>query len=340
MGTRQAGAVAGVVILMLAGSAVPVAAAAVDTEPPRLVSMSLSEDRIIIGGLSVEQLTVSVRMTDNVGVAEYYDIGQGHVPYVRFNHRGHTLVNLRLTAGTPQDGVWTGIAAVTSNWSGIAKPDGLYATDSAVNVLSVDPATVIDVPSVHVTSWNHPELKLTISPAVITPPNGYTVTVQGYDRTTGRPWANLPVFADRAVRLDANGRYRYTVPGGEIQVDATAVEVVGERIAGQPQTLISAAYAWPRYRYVVSAAPAATSVPAGTDVAVNGHLYPARAGKEVRLQRLSGTEWRTVNTGVTRSSSRFTITATPPRGTWSYRVYAPGDDHVGNTSAAFALTGR
>jgi hypothetical protein len=43
----------------------------------------------------------------------------------------------------------------------------------------------------------------------------------------------------------------------------------------------------------------------------------------VQLQRLYGRHYRTVATGTVRSTGRFTLTATPPKGLNYYRVLFP-----------------
>ena len=109
----------------------------------------------------------------------------------------------------------------------------------------------------------------------------------------------------------------------------------------QWSTRIGGAGAFARYKFVVSAKPAATAAAAGTNVAVDGQVAPATPGKVVQLQRRHGAEWRTVGTAKTRASSRFTVVATPPGvGTWSYRVYAPGSpNRAGSMSAVFTIRG-
>ncbi|MEU8607926.1 hypothetical protein AB0C29_07985 [Actinoplanes sp. NPDC048791] len=342
------------VALVLAGAPASAAVAAADTTAPALTSITLSRESIDVKGDEVQLLTVNVGLTDDVGVASFDDqaMGTGPTPSLLF---GSQLVPVGLVpgTGTPRNGVWTGVVAVTSDWAATERPVKVFAQDDAGNRLVVDPSTVIDVPAVTVRSSHTPVVALTFSPDPVLPNAALTATVRVTDKGTGEPMRNLPVVLgedntcveDVISRpdgyTDSDGRYRRVYPAGQIYDFITCAWVAGPNVPGQWSTRIGFTNGVARYKFVVSATPASASVPAGTNVNVNGQVVPAVPGQNVQLQRLYGTEWRTVGTGTTRSTSRFTLVATPPGvATYSYRVYVPGDDrHAGSTSATFTIRG-
>jgi hypothetical protein len=95
-------------------------------------------------------------------------------------------------------------------------------------------------------------------------------------------------------------------------------------------------------RVAVSLGSVPASMVAGTVGLVTGNVLPTKAGRPVRLQRLSRTGWTTVSTALIRSSGRFTLLAQPPtRGLFSYRVNKPGDaQNLGATSRSFSVRSR
>jgi hypothetical protein len=330
------------------GAAAPPAVAAADT-PPELKSITLSREDITVSGLNVVLLTVSARLTDDDGVvASPYFPGDPY-PTVYFGNPRVT-VYLQLGSGTVRDGVWTGVAPVTSNWGASEQPTRVSAIDTANNSLSVDPRTVIDTPAVRVHSSNEPVLTFTMTPDPVQLGQPVTRTIRAVNRTTGQPWPRLPIVLTGAdgcgadvnaaanIKTDANGVWRDTVA----DADQNCAWVPAANVPGQYPTRIGYVNAYARYQYVVTAKPAATSVPAGTNVDVTGSVAPAEAGKTVNLQRLYGTTWRTVNTALTGDGSRYTVVATLPRaGAWIYRVQVPAerDNRVGGVSPRFVIRG-
>jgi hypothetical protein len=92
-------------------------------------------------------------------------------------------------------------------------------------------------------------------------------------------------------------------------------------------------------RVNVSVSSRPVSLPARTIGNVEGAVAPVLTGP-VYLQRWSGGAFQTVSSATVGASGSFTLAAQPPKGTWRYRVYQPGDaTHLGNTSAEFAVTG-
>lgn len=94
------------------------------------------------------------------------------------------------------------------------------------------------------------------------------------------------------------------------------------------------------------------TVRVGRSTTVKGSLltpYPSAipgrsetAGHIVRLQRLVGRTWRTVNSAQVRITGRYTLTATPPRrGRHAYRVWFPSPDvRGGRASRVLWITAR
>jgi hypothetical protein len=343
---------ASITLLTLLGFASPASARAADTTPPEVQSISFSRDSVAVSGTQVKLLTVSVHLTDDVGVVEgSLPDGLTH-PYIVLNvPDGYAA--LELGTGTPQDGVWTTVLAVTSDWPATVEPTHLVAADEARNELDVDPRTVVDTPELTVRSTGQPVLTMSFSPDPAPPNSTVTQTIRATNRTTGQPWPELGIavaidnacvegLADRPTGYtNQNGIFQRTLPGNQYVDFLMCAWVTAPNVPGRTPTRIGAIRGMIRYQFVVSAAPASPSVPAGTNVAVTGNVWPVTPGHTVLLQRRYATEWRTVNTGVTRTSSRYTVVATPPGvGTWSYRVVAPaGENRAGGVSPAFTIRG-
>ena len=335
-------------MLITAGLAAP---AKSDTTPPELHSITFSRETVAVSGLQTKLLVVSARLTDDTEVVEQpFFPGQESFPAVRINNR---WVVLSLVSGTKQDGIWTGGVAVTSDWaSGTYEPDQIFARDSSWTLLDIDPSTVIDVPSIEVTSSNKPVLTLTFSPQPAVVGGSLTRTVRVIDRDSGQPLQGVPVTvnydnscAEGDIRspdglTNASGVYNSTFTNSTAALGHCAW-ITSDNIPEQPATIIAPTYLFPNYRWSVTARPASTSVPAGTNVAVTGTLEPDGSGTEVQLQRLTGSTWRTVNRGTTGGENRFSILATPPGvGTYSYRALAPGNpSRTGATSPVFTIRG-
>ncbi|MBY8871819.1 S8 family serine peptidase [Micromonospora sp. PLK6-60] len=73
-----------------------------------------------------------------------------------------------------------------------------------------------------------------------------------------------------------------------------------------------------------------TSFPLGGTVALSGSVAPGHAGQTVYLQRLVSGVWKTQTSKALSSTSGYSFSIKPTaRGTYSYRVYKPGDsDHA------------
>ena len=323
-----------------------------DATPPELHSLTFSRESAVVSGLQTRLLAVSARFTDEEGVLEDPGYNWGDfMPAVRIGQR---MVRLTLSAGTAEDGVWTGGIAITSDWAGgTYRPDLVIARDNWNGLLEVDPSTVTEVPSIEVTSSNKPVLTLTLSPQPAVVGGILTRTVRVTDRATGSPMQGVPVVISYD-NLCVEGNYRtpvgYTNAAGTFATTTTGTAegghcawITSDNVPEQPATAIAPTNVAPTYLWSVTARPAATSAPAGTNVAVTGTLAPYQNSFELQLQRrYPDNTWRTVNRGTTDGDSRFRILATPPSvATHSYRVFAPArrPDRAASYSPVFTIRG-
>jgi hypothetical protein len=339
--------------LLLCGLATAAPAAVADTSPPTIEAIEFNRERMEVNGLDVRLLVVNVHLTDETGVLEWDSVERGHLPAVSIGQYG---VALTLGRGTPQDGWYTGGVAVTSGWPAASRPRQATVMDQVSNEATVDLTTLgIDLPVVTVDNSSRPNLQLIITPNPATVGDAITSTVQ-VTEAAGQAWQGVPVqvrYDNECVeyltsipdgRTNPSGVYTAPpMPAGQTYTFGICALIVSEdNVPEQSPTFIAVTSSAVTYRYKVTAVPADTSVPAGTNVEVNGNLQPAQQGKELELQRrYSDGEWRTVNRGKTRASSRFTLIATPPgAAAYSYRVLAPAEEQrVGATSPVFTIRG-
>ncbi|GAA3349685.1 hypothetical protein GCM10020358_72710 [Amorphoplanes nipponensis] len=334
------------------------ALAEADTAAPEVHSITFAESSVTVSGLETHFVEVRVRLTDETGVQQqdYVPSDQAAGPSVEVDGGLNRYVVLRRVEGTDQDGIWAGSMPVTSAWSGTIEPVGINAIDKTFrNTLDLDPRTVVDTPSLQVQSSHRPMIEMTFAPEPADRTKPVTQRIRAWDNTTGDPWPSLPlqVGSDNScvedagtlsARTGADGIYQRTLNANEAQwLQCAWVTGTARPGVPWPPTMLAVDSAHVRYsRYAVSATPAATSVPAGTNVNVDGNVTPLAVGKTVRLQRLYPDNiWRQVSTGQVRASGRYTVVATPGgQATYSYRVYAPGDAAaVGGTSKVFTIRG-
>ncbi|MFB9360100.1 hypothetical protein [Actinoplanes nipponensis] len=358
MRTSLVAPAAAALVLSLIPAGPALAAPAADTAPPELKSITVATSSVTVSGLQTKLIGVRVRLTDQTGVQpiEYQASQELASPWLKMSAAPNTWVLLRRTEGTDQDGIWTGTIAVTSAWSGAIQPIGIYAMDqTGGNALNADPRTIVDTPTLQVQSSHRPGLDMTFSPEPAVKGKPVTQRIRAWDTSTGKPWANLSVRLSSdsgcvepgnvtPVRTRADGTYQRTLSAAQWQwLQCAWIPGVNQPTMPYPMTIIAADGAHVRtLRYKVTATPAATSVRAGTSVAVNGNVSPLNKGKVMQLQRLYPDKtWRKVSTAKVRDSGRYTLAATPPgKATYSYRVYAPGDTYaVGGISKVFTVRG-
>lgn len=340
-------------VLLTAGLAAP--ATADDNTPPKYDSITFSRSFASVSGLQTELLSVSVHLTDDesgVDIHPFRPAEEGYSPAVRV---GPHWVNLTLGSGTTRDGVWTGGVTITSGWdAGIYKPERIVAYDVAYNRMDADPRTAGGVPSIDVRSSNRPKLTLTFSPDPAIVDGPITRIVKVTDGTSGEPLPGTPVALgyDSVCAEDPSrtptgitnsaGEFRSALPAGTWTYGHCAW-ISTDNVPQQPTTIFLSSFKFPVYQWKVSAAPARTSAPAGTNVAVTGSLVPiAPFGTTVQLQRrYSDNTWHTVNTARTDGNSQYSTLATPPGvATYTYRVFVPAiESRAAGTSATFTIRG-
>src|SRR5690349_1585547 len=167
MRTSLVAPTAAVLVLSLISAAPAFAAPAADTAPPVLHSITFATSSVTVAGIQTKLVGVRVRLTDETGVErrDYQASQELASPWLQMDAPRNQWVLLRRTEGTDQDGIWTGTIPVTSAWSGTIQPVRIRAYDqTSVNVLEVDPRTVVDTPSLQVHSSHRPALDLTFSP--------------------------------------------------------------------------------------------------------------------------------------------------------------------------------
>jgi hypothetical protein len=322
---------------------------------PRLGSITLSQDSVVVSGLQTVPVTIRVRLTAGAGVLAVVGEDGNRSPYVTFGDPGRSRANLTLTEGTTRDGVWSGQVAVTSAWKGPERATALRATDTAGRWLEVDPHVVIQVSSSH-----RPVMSLSFTPEA--PRFGTAVTehVRAFDTDTGLPWPDLPLWlgqgracAERRGtvpgRTDAAGRYQRRLSVAASDSLVNCVYVRGPSLDGA-LTVIASMHSFAMHSYVVRVAPVPASVRAGTEVDVTGTVEPVPAGRDVVLLRRYGRVWRTVGTGKVRgpgagrpgTTGTFTLVATPPgKGAYAYRVVVVSDSFaVGVFSDPFTIRAK
>lgn len=345
-------------VLSLMPAAPALAAPAADTAPPQLHSITFERSSATVSGLATQLVGVRVRLTDETGVApiEYQPSWELASPYLRLNASPNSYIVLRLAEGTDKDGIWTGSLPVTSAWSGDVQPVQIFATDLTYqNRLDVDPRTVVATPSLRVRSSHRPAIDMTFSPEPATAGKPVAQRIRAWDTTTGKPWANLPLwfsFDNGCVepggvvraKTRADGTYQRTLTPFVAQwLQCALVTGTAQPNMAYPPTIIAIDSGFVRYhRFSISAKPAAKSVRARKNVKVTGSISPVVPGKVLQLQRrYPNKTWRKVNTVKVLNNGRYTIVATPPgKGTYSYRIYAPGDTAaVGGTSKVFTIRG-
>jgi hypothetical protein len=356
MRTRLPIAVA-IASLLLIPAAPAVAAPADDGNAPVLTSIALSPTSVTVSGMQTVLVTVTVHLTDQTGVYAGTSGGDAGLilgtPGVYFAGVGEWAF-LELASGTPQDGVWTGPVAVTSKWSGTVRPSLVAAEDENGHRLSVDPGTVVSTPAISVRSSHRPAVRISFSPDPATPGQQVTEYVRVTDSATGQPVSHAPLrlaFDNGCAESTGTpatagffGTYQAVLPAAQATSNLGHCAWVEGADPPRPTpwpVIIASAFVSIRFRYAVTATPARTSAPAGTNVTVTGSIKPP-ANKSIQLQRLSGSTWTTVNTARAGSENgAYTVVATPPgRATYSYRVNAPTDaSNVGGTSKTFTIRG-
>lgn len=375
MSIRSRLALTAIVASLVASGTAAAAPSAAAADGTQIQSITITVgDRTLVGA-QLTSVTVRVHLTDPVGVQSQagamYD-SYWPCPCVAIasfdslGHRwkaspqawGERLISLTLASGTPQDGVWVGRSMLGAINAGFWKPTVIHAgtlvqppqppgeIPDGYDFVSV-PADIATAGTVHVRGDDWPVITLTI-PSTVTP-YGKPFVIGGYAMTarTHRPVPGLRVsaIADQsdpvlheagtATRTTSTGRWAIT------SIDWTpywAVLWAPDRL-GQAVTWVTAHRAHVR-AVILSRTVSATSVRVGRSITVSGKVSPA-AGLAVVLQRYYLGAWRTVyrSTGY-HGTYGYLLLASPPRGSWYYRVRVIGSSELyGTVGPVFVLRG-
>lgn len=334
---------------VIAGTGTASATVTRDAPTTTLVDVQLSRTAVRVSGLGTVRLTVSVHLTDPQGVVESINPEIPHpLPAVTLTRVSrartggaptHASLDLDLTSGTPQDGVWTATTLVPSTYDGTWQ-----VTDVQTGVgdqdLDVDPRDIGIVRTLTVKGTHRPALTTYTDPAAVRAGRG-PVAVKGrvVDADTGRPIRGVRLTlgshdadgcgafgygGDAWTSTDTRGRFTFHARGenGGFCV-ISAFGRPHQLLDPYKDTTLLFARAIPDILPVVTAAADRSRVHVGETVPVRGHAAPADYMYTTRvvLQRLVGRHWRQVGTARIRSSGRYTLQATPRRhGVNRYRV--------------------
>ncbi|GAA1573874.1 hypothetical protein GCM10009742_16060 [Kribbella karoonensis] len=244
--------------------------------------------------------------------------------------------DLKRTAGTIENGTWTGRLNVASTANGTFKVVGVatgpYGGPSADGP-PLDP-TPYSGQTLTVKGTNQPRITAAVSPRVVPWGKPYSITWAVTNSATGKPYGSrIPIGLGVDVpcaeggspmyRTGTNGLITksYTAAAGDL-MNCAHIYTDPYYIAGQWLGVARPA--------IVSAAPAKAAAPVGSIVPVNGSVYHVTLSCPVQLQRLYGaSQWRTVGNARLRTSGRFTLNAQPAyKGLIPYRAYFPACGYV------------
>lgn len=329
--------------------AMPTAAQADPNPDLRVDSVTLNKTSVAVSGLNNAPVTVTVKggydSTSHPDITFYVILertgGSGQL-------RTLLSTNLPRTAGTVQNGTWSGLLKVPSTANGTFKVVGVFAGAYNPGGADTTDPTPYDGPSIAVTGTHLPKISASVIPSVV--PFGPTFKIRWVvtDSATGKPYGTrlkLIIESDNFC-TDYVGPYETDLS----DVDGVVTKLYGSSVANLLHCLLipgdPAAAGWlsffvPRPA-IVGATPSKTSAPVGTLVPVDGTVAGPPVGCPVNLQRLYGaTQWRTVGTANVRSSGRFTLTAQPAyQGQIPYRVSFPAcKNYVAGVSKTFYIRG-
>jgi hypothetical protein len=333
-------------------------------DPPRVLAVSLSASSVAVDGLALAQVTVTTTVQgwpEELHSAFLRRTSSATEPSATYA----MIAVLERSSGSPGSGTYQGTVYVPSsaagNWRVSAVSDAEWNSGSSGAMSTTRDPRADGVPdaALAVHGTHPPRIRLAIDPTPVPyPSTRYTAVATYSDVATGRPLVGRPVVigfdsecaegSPPGQRTDAHGQVRRIIQ------DAHGFLVC----ASAPLPVPAATFQW-RVNYVVMATgatytvrlgakPARTSVERGSSTTVNGNVVavgaePGRAAAadtHVRLQRLVGRTWRSVNEARVTSSGRYHVVATPPsRGRHLYRVWFPSQGRFkGTVTKAFSIT--
>jgi hypothetical protein len=298
-----------------------------------VTAVSLNKSTVAVSGLNTVPVQITVKggydSTDPSDASKTFYVilqrtgGSGPLTYL-------LSTDLPRTAGTLQDGTWSGPLYVPSTANGTFKVTSVFAGIYFPGSGDMTEPTPFDGPSLAISGYHLPKVTASVSPKVVPFGSPYSIRWAVTDAATGKPYgsritvllANDNGCAENAggslVRTDTNGIVSKSYPA------AFAEFLNCLRILGRPTDTAGLGLVVARPG-IVSATPSKTSAPVGTVVPVNGSVAGAPSNCKVWLQRLTGaTQWRSVSSASVRTSGRFTVNAQPAyKGLIPYRVYFP-----------------
>ncbi|MFG1609151.1 hypothetical protein [Actinoplanes sp. NPDC049265] len=343
--------IAGVLATLLALPIAGVPASAADN-PPELVSVEVSSDRLDVSGGSADVVAL-VHLRDDEGLPDLIRSNSSDNHVVVLADRDGRLPEIpwiiwpemRRVSGTPQDGVWrTDVVTVSPAWSGTyrVRQVVIWGDTMEPTVLPVQ-----DGPTITLTGgerWYAAPVRTPIR--IVTGDETYRPQARIINSVTGAPVGGARV-AETSIWNDWTGHAFVTGPAPGTAADGTGLwtspltyQVTGE--LGERRQLVYARRGGRGYSqqgvgcYDVTVKMQASSsypsgpIGAGQPLTVTGHVWPAPqiwgTGAPVWLQRdTGGGVWATVAAVEPRTNGRYTVTWTPPaRGTYSLRVRVPG----------------
>lgn len=313
--------------LGLATGAVVAAQAAPDPDL-KIDSVTLNKTSVAVSGLNTVPVTVTVKGS--------YDSDNPDDSKIPVN------VILERTGGTGQqrtlfstnlprlaNGTWSGPLHVPSTANGTFKVTGVITGPFFPGSGSMTDPTPYAGPSISVTGTHQPKVTALVTPRVVQYNQPYTIKWAVSDAQTGKPYGTrirvelntdsgcVENFGPGYTHVtDTNGIVTATYPG----VSITPITCL--LLPGSPDAIGWLSFV-PKRQALIAAVPSKTSAPVGTVVPVNGSVSGGPFNCKVHLQRLYGaSQWRTVSSGATRASGRFSVNAQPAyRGLIPYRVY-------------------
>ncbi len=340
------------------------------------ITMTLSPGTLT--GTQTATLTVHVHLVDPDGVAPtdcgIADRGYGPGPCLyltSFDASGNRasastqavggkLVHLSLDpGGTLQDGTWSGTAGMGAVDTGTWRPTQITAGDLIAppdifyNTLVPLPKAITDSTAVTLKGRNWPILSLQL-PAAGSVRAGQLFTVRGTVRllTTRTPvkgalvrvgWGICgPLEFGRTSVVRTNAAGAWSLRTRVVAADWCGLWGRGSLFPPLEYKAVHRAFS----RATVTTHVGTHTLALGHSSAITGVVAPATdpaAGSvKVVLQRFHGGSWHQVDTGlVSFPSGRYRLLATPPRGTWAYRVSVPaGYSYTGALGHRFSVTAR
>jgi hypothetical protein len=309
------------------------ASAAADTAPPTVDTVTVSPDDVSVSGLDTVPVTFSVHLTDQTGVEPTFTMEQMRSPWIELK-KGTTgfAVEVSLSSGTVQDGVWSATQRVPSTWNGTWQVDKVVAYDSVGNRADVAPASPVAL-TVH--GSHIPAIEMTFVPDPVT--DGAPLTVRGrlYDTDTRAGIGSTAItfgFDNTCVEniggaretTGADGTFSHLYPTGDQWLHCAGIPLPTPNSTGPTWLVVNSAF--PRIRPVVTIRASAAAVAPGAKFTVSGTV--SLTPDAIALQIREGSRWRTIRSvkpGPVKDSYpyRFTVTAPDTGGTREYRVVAP-----------------